>query len=257
VIRCGAGMLLGGFLLGCGPSAALRPEAGGSGVLLQGKPVSAIPPARASILVDSLGRRAKTNARARNELVSALAHPDKDVGARAAWWLIRVGEPAVRPLTRVLSSGVVAAQQRAAYALGSIGPPAARDAAVEFKLAALLASEDERLAVMANWALKRIAPKSKVPGIRTFRALRFGRGPARTEALADIGWLGTIGVTAFPIVTRMLADSNDYIRETAARALVRAGPSTLPQLEKGLRSSDPAVRVRSMLVMTSIGSRLP
>jgi hypothetical protein len=212
-----------------------------------------------SATVDSIGRLAATDPRARARLLAILQRdPSNKILNQAAAWLRKSGGAAIGPLVRATrSTSDSTALARVAYALALFGPRTGRNREIVPALAELLGDEHRTVAVMAEWALGQVAKDTRDPRVRLYRALRFDDNVDRAQAIADVGWLGPLGTRAFRMVVPMLADTSDLVRETVGRSLVRAGPAALPVVDRALRSDAPSLRLGAMLVRADLAVPSP
>ncbi len=146
--------------------------------------------------------------------------------------------PAVGLLARSLQHGNSAVRDRAAWALGVIGPDAA-DAVPA--LASALADKDEAVGFQAANSLAAIGPgaRAAVP------ALTASLDRLCARAAHALGHIGPDSAPAVPGLTKALASAAGDFREEAARALGSIGPTAkvaAPDLRKLLK--DRLIEVR-------------
>jgi len=137
----------------------------------------------------------------------------------------------------------------ASHALGIMGPAA--QAAVP-ALTLQLVDESDSAANMADWALAQIEPRAAGTLIPVLRTLRYGSPLERADAALRLAILGEVASDAIPILVRSLADSESLVAESASEALVRIGARSVPAVEAAIRSDNPTVRARAVLVLSRI-----
>ncbi len=158
-------------------------------------------------------------------------------------------EDEVLRLVVALRSGDSATRERAAVALGRLGPAAT--AAVE-PLVATFADENLYLRGAAAVALGRVGAAA-VPAL--IRAIGDPKADVRASAAIALGRLGTLAGDAAPSLARVLGDPDPYVRYCSAVALGEIGvgaKEALPALVDALHDSDEDVRQGARLAIRQV-----
>lgn len=160
------------------------------------------------------------------------------------------GPEAVPSLVAALRDPDAATRERAATALGRIGPPAR--AAIE-PLIATFVDDDLYLRGAAAVALGQIG-RDAVPAL--IRAIGDADEQVRWSAAIALGRLGPQARAAVAPLVRAMSDSNDKVRWCAAVALGAIGPAAgdaIPVVTEALHDRDEAVRRGANLALQQIG----
>jgi len=185
------------------------------------------------------GLRKKLTARGKSAVAAALSlglmGPDAKEALPELAQLLKVGNPSVR--------------REAAKAIGRIGPGS--ESAVDAMISAL---EDETYGVrhMVAKALEAWGPDGAkaVPGLEQ----RF-KDERKEVKRAAVLCLGSMGVTALPILSRACTGDDTFVRKYAARALSRLGKDSVPILIKALSDKDAQVRREAVWSLGRLGKQ--
>lgn len=176
-------------------------------------------------VIGILGRMGPAAAPATPQLVQLIEDKNPNVAHAAVLALAAIGPPAkeaVPALTQALQQHRDADADATdyAFALGSIGPDAAAAAP---QLEMLLKSPDANLGLISAWSLARIQPKSAPVAAKTLPLLVAGLSspsPAARQAAAEaLASLGPLAKSAEPSLKKASADSDQNVRDAAAKAL--------------------------------------
>jgi HEAT repeat protein len=203
-----------------------------------------------------------------DELIQALALPDRFVRREAVWGLAKIGAsaaPAIPALARALADRDVSVRKGAARALGMLGRRASL--AIPFLIRALK-DTDLLFCRMAGWALGKIG----TPAVDALVAALSSHDKfIRREAAWALGQIGPDAAIAVPKLTAIVKDNSDdtsanrlpkihahqdtevvflnpildaTLRVNAARALAEIGiaaRSAIPSLRAALDDDNPEV----------------
>jgi len=182
-------------------------------------------------------------------LSGALKDVDANVRWAAAESLGRIG-PAAKAAVTDLAAALADKEIRsiAADALGSIGKEA--KAGVPGLVQIVREEKDPSLRMTAGVALARIDPSAAGPAAPLFaEALRNPDGRVRHDATIMLQMLGPAGREATPILTELLREKAQYMRQIAANAVCYSrDPRAVPALVEALEK-DAEVSVRSTAAM--------
>ena len=226
----------------------------------------------------SLGKAA--DASALDALLRALAaEPDFFVREYLTWSLVRLGDPAVLPLIRMLAHERAVARHSAAHTLGKIGDARARDA-----LMSALTDAHAGVVGKAAFALGKIADSKAIPPLiellahedrellATLVAVLEGFGPCAVpsliHALKHDDWrireqaadlLRRIGSEeAVPALVQSVNDRFWQVRFAAANALgCLGGPEARDTMQSMCEDSHPFVRALVLRTMNSFNIHAP
>lgn len=227
-----------------------------------------------------------------SDLMAALADKDQDFRRLAHFALVKMGKPAVLPLTKAVQAPDIRVRFNAIVALGRIGPPAA-DAIPDLKKT--LENPDQDVRLLVTDALLNLGPEGVKVSLeigekatdfaealkhssKLVRAWAVGvlgrRGPEAADAkqaatvladklqdpevsvrLCSAAALGQLGPQAGPAIPALmtLEKGSDQERVSAHAALILIGKSATPDLVETLQSTEPADRQRVLAVLLDIG----
>jgi len=185
--------------------------------------------------------------------------------------LVRVGQPAIGPLSTALRNPAADVREIAATATATIGGPAAVAPLAERARASTEPSAQvRRIAVMSLRNMAQAAqaaletPTAETPDT-TAQALQkalIGAVPALAEALADQDWhvymaaqeaLGYVGGPAVDTLIASLGQGDPRVSYTAERALAVIGSPAVPRLVASLTRANPELLNWSAIALGDIG----
>ena len=186
-----------------------------------------------------------------SQAIAALgaALEDDDTREMAGWSLETIGAAAVPALIQALGDDQWRVRERAARALGGIGPDAS---AAVLALRISLRDGDKDVRAQAARALGRIGSAEAETVTALVKALDDCREVVRTEAARALGAFGPAAKAAVPGLVRALGDSED-VRIQAANALGRIGVAAVPELVRALDDDDDDVRRGAAFALGEIG----
>ena len=203
---------------------------------------------------------------------SALARLDPLAGLRAERLDVRAAAVALQQRPGARGADIVAAlagalddpeeeiRARAASSLGMPGVLSAETADEKLvrSLTEALAQPGETVAVRSQllYALGRAAawrPEAAGPLVK---AIDDEEADLRFAALVAIGWSGSAGGTAAPVLVKCLSDRDPRVRAVASRSLAAVAPTkeTVAAIEHGLFDQERSVRVASADSLGLLGS---
>ena len=183
-------------------------------------------------------------------LIKALSYKDIDVQLKAVKTLIKIGEPAVKPLTQALKDRDEDVRGRAAVILGQIG-----DARAVEHLTQVLKDKDPDVRREAKIALEKIKvrelkKKRDIDGL--IRALKHQVEGIRQKAAAALGRIGD--KRAVEPLIQTLRDRHSNVRAASAFALALIGDArAVEPLTQALKDKDKDVREIAALALKKIG----
>jgi hypothetical protein len=175
--------------------------------------------ANAATALGHLGPQAKYGVPA---LVEALRDEEADVRVRAAQALAGIGDEAVQPLTKSLSSNNPKMRMGAALTLGRMGREAKAAAPA---LAEALEDRDIRVRCHAAQALWRVTGRADLAVPVLAEALKHQVSTVRESAVTALALIGPDARMAVPSLREALKDDNPVFRERVAEALRRIEPT--------------------------------
>ena len=178
-------------------------------------------------------------------------YEDWAAGIQRILSLIKPTPPKIQNLISALRSENSSIRQRAAEALGKIGPEA--KAAVPGLIEAL---KDEAVRWKAGEALGKIGPGAKAAVPALIEALKDEKEYIRREVVEALGKIGPGAKAAVPALIKALKDEKEYIRKEVVEALGKIGPAAkaaVPALIKALKEEDKFVRLRAAEALGGIG----
>jgi HEAT repeat protein len=139
--------------------------------------------------------------------------------------LVQRGEPAVRPVVRVLRGSDTDARCRAALVLGAMGPAAGSAVPA---LSAALADSSDQVRERVAYALGRIGPAagSAVPTLRI--ALSDPVSVVRLNAAESLWGIDRHAHLLVPVLAELLGDADERLRLRSAYLLGRMGSDARP-----------------------------
>ncbi len=156
----------------------------------------------------------------------------------------RIGEPAVAPLSQLLSDPNPASRYQAALLLGRMGQPAHASLA---SLAALMRREEAFLSVKLEAAVAVVqlgGDSAAARGVMT-PLLKHPQASVRAQAVWALGRVGRVAEPAVPDLIRLLDDPVELVRSQAILTLESLGAAARPAVPAlGVRISDNDVNIR-------------
>jgi len=217
-----------------------------------------------------------------NDWIADFASEDVSTRAEAVQALVALGPQAVAPLARALEDERESVRREAARTIGRIGPDAAEaiaaltevlnedsDETVQRAAAMALASigaqaidslaealdhEDPMVRRSAISALLSMGPMAKPALDELTKALAHGDSQVRLGAAKTLGRMGAGAASATAALGKML-ETGSRLNEiwTAAGALARFGPPSIPTLSALLESEDIGVRSAVAAALAATG----
>ncbi len=162
------------------------------------------------IAINPMPIKAEENGQSLEALLGSFHDPDYYVRLNAMEGLVRIGQPAVKPLMEVLKDNDPSMRMYAAETLGKIG-----DVRALRSLVALLKDDNEIVRIYAINALGDLRSESAVKPLLKFMD---DEDPEARKSLAEA--LGKIdnNIALKPLI-KLLEDPDIRVRESAARAL--------------------------------------
>lgn len=237
-------VLVSGSVGSCGPASRPEPPRGAA-------TATAVPDsskeAESKLLeeIDSVGPTAPGNPAGLRLLGHWIQDPRRPIASRAAEWLGKAGRNAVPTLVRALGDTASQTRIMAAYGLGLIGAEAGNSLPA---LTRELGGADDSIAGMSDWAINQIQPHGS-PFIALLRGLRYGNSFERGEAARTLSIYGEAMVDAVPLLVRALQDEDPLVVRAAGDALVAVGPVAVPTVKGLLKSENPNLRYRGILLL--------
>lgn len=188
-------------------------------------------------------------AAAANVHVATLNDPGSDSDARkaAAWELAQMGaasDQVMPALVRALDDRDASVRSDAAFALGRIGPPAAKDAGAA--LVKAFTDKNSHVAGVAAEAAARMGPAMLPPLVA---AMRSDAPAARMGAADAFFWMECPPKDVVPELVRLLDDKAVAVRQRAARALEHLGKQAMPAAGRLIElMNDPDKEVRCHVI---------
>lgn len=178
----------------------------------------------------ALGRIGPGTAEAVPALMTALEDAKIDASYTVAQALCNIGPQVIPHLVRALESAVAGVREKAAWALGRIGPGAA--CAVPALITAFKASQDcERAQIVV--ALGRTGGGAVEVVSTLVEALQDRNDYVRGKAVSTLSALGWLAKAAVPSLTTIIGNPNesDDLRREVSLALAAIGPESRLQAE--------------------------
>jgi HEAT repeat protein len=180
-----------------------------------------------------------------DSMIAALRDPDFDVRIKAAWMLVRIGEPSLPALIQTLRDPDVNIRAKAAEILGKIANKRAT-----YPLIQTLKDSDITVCEKAIEALGKIAdPKAVDPLIEALETHDPGIQAYAAEALGKIS-----DQRAVDPLLQLIKNDNPKVRAKAAEALGRIGNKRCTYgLIRLLNDSDSSVKAKALEALGVIG----
>lgn len=197
----------------------------------------------------TLGKLGPAAAGALPALQKAVRDPVSNVSWAAKYAIVRIAPEAGLPRLIAMLDDPSGFPERAALALGEIGP---RASAAVPALQRLANGSNANAAAAAETALARIAPNGALP--KLIARLKDRNWQVRQKAAQDLGTIGSAARQAVPALERAAQDSDQEVSQAASAALGSIAPErTVPLLVADLRSANWLTRQRAAQALGKIG----